>query len=472
MTLVYRIAKNTAFIILGSFIAKAINLAVSFLLARYLKPSGFGTYSYIFAYLGFFGIISDMGIREILVREIARRPERTDELIGVGMILRVFLSLVAIILASSIVVVINNSLEVKQLIWLASLGMLFSFSALYKVVFQVKLKWEFVTLCDTLDGLIKLSVFLFLIVKKAPLSYFIVAIVLMSMASWGIIAFFSRNFVKPKWKISFPLWKELLKNSWPLAITTFFIIIYNRIDQVMLFQMKGDKEVGLYSAAVRLVEGLNIIPFAFIGSVYPVMSRFFKSEQDSFEKTVFLSFRYLMTVMVPLATLLFIITTPLIHLIYGKDYAGSGGAFLVLVWSAVWVCFVAITHYILNATNKQNLNFYLTGTTAGMNVLLNFLLIPSFGIVGASIATLISYGTGPLVGGFLPATRYYFRKGFRSITRPFIASLLSGFISWKLFGENFYAVIPFVVIYCVLIWIIGGINREDLIIWKKVFNRE
>ena len=469
MNIVQRIAKNTLIIIVGESLSKAIALIVVFLLARYLEPKKFGIYSFILAYLSFFGIVVDLGTRRIVVREISRVQSQQEELVGSTMVLRIFLSIVAIFMVYLTLIFVPYSEETKFLTLIASLSFLFSFTSLYACPFEATLRMEYPKLVGIIGGLLKAITFWILINLHARLIHFILAGVLLAIPSWILYVFFSKNFFHPRFKIDPVKWKKLLKESWPLALTAIFSMILLRIDQIMLFSLKGEESVAYYSAAVRLTESLHIIPIAFMTSVFPLLSQFFKKSPKSLKITYELSYKYMMLVIVPLATIVMILAHPIIYLTYGEKYSPSISALVLLIWSEVWVFFETVSGEVLISTNRQKLVFIFMVTSSVLNFLLNLLLIPPYGIIGASTATLISYGIGPMMGLLFVEARPFSSAGFKSLFKPLPASVGLGVVLYYFKFMGFYSLFIGIPVFLGLLFISKGIDKKDIDLIKQVF---
>ena len=162
MDTVRRVAKNTGVILVGKIINGSIGLVTVIFLARYLGPGSFGIYSFIFAYLGFFVIITDLGISLILIREISRDRAKGDRFIGNAIIIKIILSLFAFGLACLIISFLHYPFNTKLLIYIASLSFLLSFRSLYGLIFQVNLRMEYPLLVSIATNLLRLVLFLYL----------------------------------------------------------------------------------------------------------------------------------------------------------------------------------------------------------------------------------------------------------------------------------------------------------------------
>lgn len=473
METVRRIARNTGVIFAGQIANGLIWFVAVIFLARYLGASNFGIFSFVFAYLGFFAILMDLGMYAIIVREISRDRARADRLIGNAIIMKIILSLFALGLACFIISFLHYPFNTKLLVYVASLSFLFSFATLYGLIFQVSLRMEYPTMVNIFSGLLKLALFLYLIFLKAPLLWFIIAGVIINLPGLFIIRYLSRRFVRPKFEINFEIWKNLLKESWPLALTATFIMIYTRIDQLMLFQMKGAQAVGYYSAAVRLPEALVIFPVAFMASVFPLMSRYFKISKEFLTRSYTLSFKYMMMLIIPIAVGTALLSRPIISLIYGERFLPSAPALSILIWSGVFICYRIVHSNVLVSTNKQKAYFLFTSTGAVINVILNLILIPRYGIIGASIATLVSYipGAGLIIGNLLPSTRIYNIVGCRSMLRPLVASIIMGIYVYCLRSHLALAIVGGMIIFTLTMLLIRGIDRQDIQLAKVLFHK-
>jgi O-antigen/teichoic acid export membrane protein len=248
-------------------------------------------------------------------------------------------------------------------------------------------------------------------------------------------------------------------------------MIYSRIDQIMLFKMKGAKAVGYYAAAVKLTEIFNIIPVAFMTSIFLLFSKYFVTSQEKLEKTYKLSFKYLSTAIMPIAVGISILSEPIIRLIYGEQFLGSSLALRILIWSEVFVFLGSVHISILISVGLQKLDFIFTSSGAIVNIILNLLLIPHYGIVGASIATVISYGLGVPLSCALKKTRSYGKALANSTLKPLIAAGMMGCFTYLTFvlGLSLIAATLFSIIaYLVFIILLKGLNREDLEYFRKI----
>ncbi|OGX23090.1 MAG: hypothetical protein A3K54_04485, partial [Omnitrophica WOR_2 bacterium RBG_13_44_8] len=323
MGTVRRIAKNSFFVFTGEIIMRLIAFFAGLILIRYLGSADFGMYSLIYTFISFFQIFMDMGIDSIIVRELAKDAKKGEELIGNGVTLKFFFSLVGIILCWVILQGMHYPLDIKMLIYIASLGMVFSFGTLFNDIFQAKLVMQYPTVINIMMKVILTALTIIFIFLKAKLFYFILINLAVYIAQVMIIFYQARKLLPVRLRMNFEIWKELLRQSWPLAVSTFFISIYTRIDQLLLFSMKGKEELGFYAASVKLAELPSVLVGAFIVSVFPLFSEYYVASPEAFKKIYEKSFKYLMMFIIPVAMLLMLYSRQVILACYGQSFLPS-----------------------------------------------------------------------------------------------------------------------------------------------------
>ncbi len=470
--LIDKIARNTGIVIVGKVARGLIEMAIVILLARYLGVNNFGIYSFVFAYLGFFGMITDFGIESILVREISRDRSRADKLTGDVIAMKIVLSLLAIILAAVVISILGYSLDTRLLVYVASLRFLVSFRTVYVEIFRVDLKMFYPALVEILSGILKIMLFITLILLKVSLIGFIIASIIVNFFGFILIRSFSRRIIKPKLKADFNSWMYFLKESWPLALTTVFIAISMRIDQIMLFHMRGKEAVGYYSAAVTLAEAFNIIIASFMIPVFPLMSKYFKISTRTFISLYRLSYKYMFMLIIPIAIGVTVLSKQIILLIYSNRFLNASSALSILIYSEVFIYFAMIQNYILISTGKQKLNLAFIGSASVMNIILNLFLIPKYGILGASFATVVSYAWVCTLSLLLPSTYSYSLAGWAVMPKPIVASLVMAIYLYYTKNNLVISISGGILLFFSIMLLINGIQKQDIDIARQLLWRQ
>lgn len=410
---------NTGWLIAERLLRLGLGLFVWVWLARYLGPDNFGVYNYAHAFVGLFAVIAGLGLDGIVVREVVRGSTARYEVLGAAFVLKLIAGLFALVLAIlSVSLLRPNDALMHWLVGILAAGMMFQSFSVIDLWFQSQIRAKYSVCARTLAFLVVIAAFVTLILKKAPLIAFALTSLAETVLAAGglVVLYIATGYRIRDWRFNRVWAKTLIKDGWPLILSGLAITVYMKIDQIMIGEMIGGRAVGLYSAATRISEVWYFVPVAVVSSVFPTLIR---SKQWN-EELYLRRFQNLYDLMIWLALGIAIPTVlmsgGLVHTLYGPDYAAASTVLALHIWAAVFV-FLGI------ATGKwylaENMHFSLfRRTLAGgiLNILLNFFLIPRYGINGAAIATLVSQAWAAYFHDLLdPATRRVFYMKSRSL---------------------------------------------------------
>jgi len=314
------------------------------------------------------------------------------------------------------------------------------------------------------------TLILLIIFMKGTLLHIMIALVFSEMMKTLLSYLFSRKFVRPRFEIDFKLWRYLLREALPLALSSVILIIYYRIDVVMLSMMKGDASVGLYSAAYKLSEPLSLIPSALVVSLFPIMSASFKSSREKLIKTYRLGIKYILIIMLPIAMGTTLLADKIIFWIYGMEFSGSVTALQILIWALVFTSINPILTRLLTSIGEQKLNTISHTLCAIVNVTLNLILIPTLSYNGAAIATIITNIIFSMLSFYFISKHMRIHPPYR-IFMKLIISILFIAIFVYLVSQilNILSTISLAMgTYLVTLMVLKVLNREDISLFRKV----
>jgi O-antigen/teichoic acid export membrane protein len=384
------LVRNSGFLFLNGIVTNILSFFALLYIARYLGPEKYGMYTFAFAFIYFFSFIPDMGIHQILVREAAKEPEKAGKLIGNGTIMQICLSLVALFLAFVLINVINFPPSTKSALYIASLGLLITGTGAYGIIYEAKLRMEYSLLFNLANRIVFL-IFIFLaIANNMELNVFIFASVLATFIHNLLMILFAKKLVNVSFDVDISLMKQLVKEAIPIAIASVFTVIYFRIDVLMLSFLRGDTEVGFYSAAYRLTEALVFLPTVITTSTFPLMSKYYKDSFDSFSFAYTRTFKYLFATGLLIAVLVTFASDKIIFIVYGLEYQSSAIALQILIWSTAIMFITTLISTTCVSSGNQQIVSKRAILAALLNVILNLILIPWIGYIGAAIATVLS----------------------------------------------------------------------------------
>lgn len=408
---------NTSWLFFERIIRIIISFVVVIYVVRYLGPKDFGLYSYVLSFTWLFISISTLGLETISVREIVKKPKKKDEIVGTVFSLRFLGSISAILLIVVTLLLSHEKLSTSVLILIASSAFIFqSFSAIeYYFRAMVKAKYNVYALSASVIFSSALKVILILV--EAPLIYFIAAFTFeYFVLAIGLVLVYKANSYKIlNWNYSKIFAKSILMDSWPLALSGIAVMIYMKIDQVMIKHIISEESVGFYAAAVRLCESWYFIPVTLCNSIFPAIVNAKNVSEEFYNNRMQKLYDLLAWLAIGIAVPVTFLSEEIIYLLFGSEFTPAATVLTIYIWVGVAVFLgVASSQYL---TNENLTKLTLLRTTIGMfiNITLNLILIPLYGIIGASLATLVSYTTVTFILGFHKRFNTQFRMMLKAI---------------------------------------------------------
>ena len=385
---------NTGWLFCDKILRLGVGLFVGAWVARYLGPEQYGLLSYVVAFVSLFSALATLGLDGIVVRNIVRDPSSKEETLGTAFVLKLMGGIAALLLSmSSIIILRHNGSLVYWLVGITAAGMIFQSLDPIDFWFQSQIQAKYVIYARTAAFSLISVTKIVLIITAAPLIAFAWAgLAEIAIGSIGlIIVYQSKGYNIKAWRANFTYGKSLLRDSWPLILSGIMVSIYVRIDQVMIGNMVGNAEVGIYSAAVRLAEAWYFIPGAVVVSVFPSIV-----EAKAISEELF--YGRLQRLYNLMALMAYIVALPvtfmagwLVTMIFGTAYARAGPMLAGLVWAGMFVNLGVARSSFLTTMNWTRIHFMTVSLGCIINVALNYLLIPIYGGMGAVVASCVAY---------------------------------------------------------------------------------
>ena len=392
MRLSTKVAYNTIVQVASKFIATLFGLVAIAIMTRYLGQEGFGQYTTIVTFLSFFGITADLGLTLVTVQMISKPGINEDKIISNIFTLRLVSAFIFLGIAPLAVFFFPYDPVVKMGVAVTTLS--FFFIALNQVlvgVFQKNLRMDKVSIAEVVGRIILLIGVFFAVRLNYGLIGIMVVTVVSSLINFLIHYLFSIKFVKINLSFDKDVWKEIMKKSWPLALTIAFNLIYLKTDTLILSVMRPQAEVGLYGAAYKVVDVLITIPFMFAGIILPIMTASWAEKKFAqFKSILQKSFDFMILLAVPLALGSQLISKPAMVLVAGKDFAASGDVLKILIVAASIIFIGTIFSHGIIAIEKQKklIGIYVF---AGISAVIGYLVfIPKYSYFGAAWVTIYS----------------------------------------------------------------------------------
>lgn len=403
--LLVREVNNSIWLMIERIFSMALNLFIISSLARIYGPEEYGLFNYALSFVILFTSISTLGLETISVKRII--DNRADEgiILKTSLFLRLLSSLVMIAVSYLLMNVLNPD-DSFVLTLVVVLAFSYVFKSLDVIDYWVqanhlaKYSSKIKMVSSIVIGILKLLV----IYNELPIVFFATVYSLESFVI-GVALFilykYKGNCTYTKWKIDLSYGASVLKQSWPMIINGLMVAIYSKIDQIMIGDILNSSiEVGFYSAAIQISSMWYFIPLAIITSFNPTLLKN-KNDKILFTQKNIELYSLVFWICVTLAFILSLLAEPIINIIFGAEYYKSISVLTISVWGGVIALLGSARGAWLITNNYQAFSIIYLGIGSISNVFLNYILIPNYGIEGASIASVISQMISVLIVPFL-----------------------------------------------------------------------
>lgn len=388
------VVNNTAWQFGDQALRMGVGLIVGIWLARYLGPEQFGLFSYALAFVAMFTAMAGLGLDDIVVRDLVRDTQQRDDILGTAFFLRLFSGSVSFCAALIAIVLLRPADALSHwLIGIIAAGALLQGFFIIEYWFHSQVQARYAVIAKNSAFLLCALVKVVLIVTSASLLAFAwVTLLEVALGAVGlIIAYLSHGNRLVVWRLRLKRAKNLLKDSWPLMLSNIVVLVYLRIDQIMLGEITGHQEVGIYSVAVRLAEVWYFIPMAIYWSVLPAIVEAKAQNEELFYARLQQLYNLMALTAYAVVLPITILGQWLVPLLFGEDYVRGGLMLTLLIWSNIFYSLEVARSSFLTTMNWTRL--YLVTVVLGclVNIVLNAWLIPLYGGMGAVIASIVAY---------------------------------------------------------------------------------
>lgn len=390
---------NTGWLAFERVVRMLIGLTVGAWTARYLGPERFGELAYVLSFIAFFQILSDLQAEGFVVRDISRESAAAGVVLGTALRLRLIASLCSWLAAVGLMWLLHPG-ETELILLTAIVGatLVFQASDLLDCWFQSQSQSKRTVKAKLASYLVSNAIRVALLLSGAPLVAFAaVMAVEAGMFAWALVLAYRRFPTETRWSASGQEMKRLFHLCWPFVISGLMITAYMRVDQIMLKEMLGEKELGIYAAALPLAQVWNVIPTTLVATLAPFVARKKGRGEAEYREALVIIFRFFAIVSLLGATLTALLSPWLIQLLYGPAYQQSARVLSLVVFMMVFVFQgLAQSMWVVNDSVRA-VNVISTAVAAAVSIASNALLIRSFGISGAACSCIIGQATAVVV---------------------------------------------------------------------------
>lgn len=384
--------KNAFWLAFAEVFSRFLEFILIIYIIRALGAVEFGIFSFAFAFVSLFSIVSDFGLSDIATRELSQNKETEKEYSAVFS-LRFFLSVAVFILILCSSFFITKEYPLRFIIWiLGAYALVNEFFYIVYAFLRARQKMEYEFGVKVIRALAMIFI-LFFILLKIPSIKNICYGYLFSNLTVLILVLLIFNFkIQPlKFDFNRNIWRKFLKISWPLGIAAIFGSIFLSIDSVIMGSFGQIAQAGFYNAGRKIIV-ITTIPTALVYmSFFPALSKFFKESKEKFQKMWGYYMKLMIVLALPATVGGWVFASKIINLAYGQQFSTSIAVFQILIFMA-GINFVYNPYILVLIVSGQQKKYLLVNLIGAMvNVISNLILIPRYNLYGASASAVITY---------------------------------------------------------------------------------
>lgn len=397
-----KIFNNAKWIIACRIVQALLQLVIGMLSARYLGPSNYGLINYAASVVAFVLPLMQLGLQSTLIQELIDNPDKEGEIMGTALAMDAISSLGCIVMVYAFVSSVNHGeAETILVCVLYSVSLLFRAMELMHCWFQSKLQSKYPSVIMLCAYVIVSGYKIYLLIAEKNIYWFSAV----SSIEYGIVGIslilIYYKLGAQKFSFSFQTAKRLFARSKYYILASMMVTVFQNTDHIMLKMISGDAENGFYSAAITCAGVCQFVYLAITDSARPVILTCKKEGSSDYEKNI--SRLYCVTTYMTLVQGVgfTIFAKPIVSILYGEAYLAAIPVLRNLVWYIAFVFMGSVRNIWILAEGKQSLVWQLNLAGAGINILINSILIPQWGACGAATASLVTQIFTNFVLGFL-----------------------------------------------------------------------
>ena len=387
-----KIVKNVYWAVFGKVVNIVSGLLIGVMVARYLGPDKFGLMNYVLSYVMLFSVLAAFGLDNIEIRELSKKNAIKETILGTAFTIRLIFAVVTILLILVTLILFESDAFTFSMIMIYSLSMIFGALNVIRNYFTSIVLNEYVVKTEISRTIIGSGIKVFLLLNHCSLAWFIVASTFDAVLIGGgyIYSYRRKGGALRVWKVDRSVARMLIREAFPLLLSGTAVIIYQKIDAVMIRNMMDNASVGQFSVASKITELAIFIPMVIAQTVTPLLVKAHQEDPVSYH----VKRQQFMDIMVwssiCMAAVMSLAASPAIRFLYGSNYLSAIPVLQVVAWKAVFMALFGGSGQLIVIEGLQKYAAVRNVVGCVVSVLLNFMLIPVWGIVGSAVAAVLT----------------------------------------------------------------------------------
>lgn len=405
-----------------------LNFFITVVIARYLGVIGFGHYSFVFAFVGFFQMIADSGLSNIMIREVAVNRNRLKYQFGVTKSLIWVLSIIVLLMIIIIINLLPVDPAIKTTTYIMGVAVLATVHALgYNAIFRAMEDMEYNAIGFVLHKVLLLSLIVLVILLRKGLAEIAISYLIANLALWFFYyQLAGAKYLRTRMIIDVQAWRYFISEALPVGIASILRKISWQVDILILTAIGTAASAGLFSAPYKIIQSMNLLSHTLSLTLFPYFARLGKNSSGELFLAYEKSLKFMYILGVPIVVVLAAYARSIMTVLFGQKFSDAYLALQILSLTVLFLFPTAQFIYLFSALGLQRLYTISSVLSLAINVVLDFALIPVFDFIGACVATLIAEAALFLIG-------IYYAKSLDkniSFSRALWKPAVSGMAMW------------------------------------------
>jgi O-antigen/teichoic acid export membrane protein len=453
--------------IAGRVLNLALGVVVTAVLARTLGEGGFGQWSTILVVIQIAGFFTELGMEPVTVRQIAGDRERERDWLGALLSLRMVLAPPVAVACLLVNFALSQGDEMRVASIVMSALVIVAGPGVLRAAFQVRVRNDIPNLVMTVNSIAWTGAVLAIAAGDGGIVALSVAFVAVSALTTALQAGLALRVIRPRLgEHARRLWRPLLALSLPVGASALLITAYARIDQVIVFEVAGDRQAGLYAAAYRILEQSHFIPLAVMTTLFPIISATYGVDRERVKRLLQIAADYLSVTSFGALAFAIVAAEPIIRLLFGPHFVEAAPALPILMGAFVLISFGFLAGNMIIVLRLQRVFFRYALLALVFNVALNLALVPEYGFLAAAWVTVATEAVVVSLSARAVLRKIEFVPSVNRIGRAAAAALGMGLLIWALRSAGAplgVLAATAVVAYPLLLLALRAVQREEIV---------
>jgi len=469
-------ARRVTFDVAVQIVARAVNLAlgvvVTLVLVHALGSRSFGLWSTLFAITQIATSFGELGLSQIAISRAASEPDRESEWLGSLLSLRLVLAVPITVVSIVAVFLIVSSHEGRLAGTLLSLVMLVGAAGTLGVVFQLRVRNHVTMAILTLNSVVWGVGVLAVALLSGGIVAFAAVFLATSVFTTTLTAALASRAAAVRLHGSQRLWRPMLRVGLGLGAAGVLVTLYVRLDQILVFEIAGAHQAGLYAADYRLLDQIQFIPSSVMTTLFPLIAAAYPAHRARVRELLQMTAEYLTMASLPLLAFTIVAAQPIVTLLFGRQFAAAAPALPILAGAFVSISFGYLVGNMVVILELQRLFLRYAALGVVINVVLNLVFIPRHGFLAAAWITLLTEVTVMSLSMREVLRALGMRPRLQRFARVLLAAVTMGLLVWlaRTAGAPLGALAAIAVVsYPPALMLLGALRLDELL---SVLRRE